>query len=1191
MKKEHRLSDRSRLWIGLGIVGALLVAAAVALVVALPGLVNTPEFRAALAARAGAALGAPVEWKSLEIGFFPPRVILEEPRLVGQDESAATEASIRAQAIDLRLAWLPLLERRVAIESLVLHGVDLVATRTPEGLVLPEVLRAGARTDEAPPEADAADESGVFALDLRELRLEEARVLVHDRTLTPPVDWRLDALSLTARGRSLGDPLDVEASTRVFANERELGGVSATGELGLDGRYDLELGLEGIRVAELQAFVSDLEIAAGELSGPIAVAGQGSLLERVATDLEIAGLRVRARGVDLEGDLGLRAQRKGEEKIGFEATWAAAAGGRADVTGERSPAGDVELTAQLDALELAPFAPLVGPDRQVAGQASGEVSLALVAGSLARVETDLVIESARYADGRLDASGRLDLALGLESLEPDAPIRVQAVFAPANGGRVDVNATGTRAGKLRSALRFDAFDVSLLSPLLPEDTRFAGKLTGDLELETTAEREVVELESKLRVGAARLVRGAVDVAGDLSLDARSEGSGPVALFARATLEDGGRVELEGSSTRKGVLDLQTRFSDFDLAAVTPFLDSPDLGLAGRATGRGALAGPFDALESLGLDLAIAGAALRSGDAELEGPLTLRLELAKPLSAERRGTLDLDLSEARVAKGEAFQKPVGVRLLAKTKLESAESGRIAFESRIALHNINELLVRGSVGPKTALRITSPAFELRGWSDLLPALVDYSPEGAMAFEDFSFERSEGVADRFGGRITLRNVDLTLPGDGKIRVRGSGVGAGERIELAGFSATLHGLTLGVEGRVEDPLVNPRFELAAHSIGEAEANDLVSGLSSVRDTLYGALRFDAHLAGSTGGETPLYETLVGTVRFTVGESGGGRLRGVSLLRTTLAQIPVLGGATRIAARLRETVGATDDLGSNLGERFELLEGDLAIGGGAIDARTLRIRYRGHEARLTGRMALEGLVLDMRGELLLDSTLVAALAGRPANELAGRAPVRIPLARVTNTLADPKVSLAPETLAAAPQLLFLTTGVGQVVDEAIGQVGKTVDRAIGGITGGGRKDREKPATSPTTPTAPTRPETRPSVVAPPSPAPDRPVPSEPAAEVAAPGEPAPPTSEVPIDVPVQAPSDVPVAPGVPDVAPSDDPSVVPVAPAPPVPPVDAAVDGEASVDAVPATPPASEPANGDAAAGGAQTPVESGSP
>ena len=47
-KKEHRLSHRSRIWIAIAVVGALVVAAAIALVVALPRLVNTPEFRAAL---------------------------------------------------------------------------------------------------------------------------------------------------------------------------------------------------------------------------------------------------------------------------------------------------------------------------------------------------------------------------------------------------------------------------------------------------------------------------------------------------------------------------------------------------------------------------------------------------------------------------------------------------------------------------------------------------------------------------------------------------------------------------------------------------------------------------------------------------------------------------------------------------------------------------------------------------------------------------------------------------------------------------------------------------------------------------------------------------------------------------------------------------------------------------------------
>jgi hypothetical protein len=96
--------------------------------------------------------------------------------------------------------------------------------------------------------------------------------------------------------------------------------------------------------------------------------------------------------------------------------------------------------------------------------------------------------------------------------------------------------------------------------------------------------------------------------------------------------------------------------------------------------------------------------------------------------------------------------------------------------------------------------------------------------------------------------------------------------------------------------------------------------------------------------------------------------------------------------------------------------------------------------------MQLDGLGLDMRGELLLDSSLVAALSGRPAGELAGRAPVRIPLAHVTNTLSDPKVSLSPETLAAVPQLLLLTTGAGQVVGKAVGSLGKVVDKAVADV-------------------------------------------------------------------------------------------------------------------------------------------------
>lgn len=1008
---------------------------------------NTPEFRAALAARATEALGTPVEWKSLGIGIFPPRVTLEAPVLVGQNASPEAAASVRAEAVDLRLSLWPLLERRIAIDSLVLRGVSLVATRTPEGLILPEIGRGAAEEAEADDAlASTGEGDEAFTLDLRELRLTDGRVLLHDRTLEPPVDLRLDGLELTARGPSLGEPLDVEATARLFADDRALGGATASGRVDLAGEYAVDVELEGLPVVELRAFLPDVEVSQGVLAGRVSVSASPDSPLRLGGEVGIEGLALRLRGVELAGDLTLRAQQKPADALGFEATWKPTGSGRADVTGERAGDGKIELTAMLDGLELAPFSSLVGEGRRVEGRASGEVSLASGAEGLARVETDLAIESARYADGRIDAKGKLDLALGLEGPGDDAPIRVQAVFAPESGGRVDVNGTGTRAGAARGALRFDAFDVSLLAPLLPEGTSFGGKLTGELELEATAEREIASLASRLRVGGARLVRGPVDVTGDLALDARTEASGPVALAAKLTLADGGRVAAHGTASRRGELDLALELAAFELAALAPFLDSPDLELAGRVAGEGRVVGPYSALESIALDLEVEQSAIRLRDLRLAGPFGLKLDVAEPLAATRHGQVDLELALAEAHYGETFVKPAGVRASLATKFESRESGDLVFETRGPLNNLNELSLRGTLGEPTRLALTTSAFDLKGWSGLLPVLADYQPEGMLAFEGLSLVRADGARDRFGGRIALRNVDLTLPGSGRVRLKGTLDGVGERIDLAGVTATLHGLTLALEGHVDDPLVDARFELGAHSIGEAEANDLVSGLADVHDVLFGALRFDARLAGIAGGETSLYDTLSGNVRFTVGESGGGRLRGLSLLQTTLSQIPVFGDAARIASRLRAQPGPTDHVAGNLGERFELLEGDLAIGEGRIDARTLRIRYRGHEARLTGRMELAGLGLDMRGELLLDSPLVAALAGRPASELAGRAPVVIPLARVTNTLASPKVSLTAQTLAAVPQLLLLTTGVGGLAGVGEG-VGKAVDQAVGDAT------------------------------------------------------------------------------------------------------------------------------------------------
>lgn len=1120
---------------------AALVLASLGLVaLALPRLVASPEFQAALSARAGEALGTPVEWERLSLGLVPPRVVIESPVLVGQSKDVEGTASIRADAIDLRLSLLPLLKRRVAVDSLVLRGVAVVATRTSDGWVFPEIVERMSAQAEAAEAADArvADGAGAeggrarepggeadaFTLDLRSLRIEDGRVVVHDRTFEPALDWRVEALSATARGRSLGEPLAVRASAQLFADARALGRVSTRGRVDLEGDYTLDVELEGVPVVELGRFAAPLEPSAGVLSAKVAAVSEaGEVRPRLDGTVEIDDLALRLRGVDVAGDLVLRARPGADEAIAFEATFRPEGSGKLEASGVRSDDGKLELTAMLEGFELAPFAPLAGDGRALAGRATGEVSLALAGDALSRLETDLVIDSARYADGRIDAKGRLDLALGLEGTGETAPVRLQAVFEPEQGGRVDVAGTGTLAGAAKGSLRFDSLDVALLAPLLPAQAQIEGRLTGDLELDVTAEREIERVASRLRLTGARVRRGDVDLSGDLAIDARSEGGGPVDLAAKATLAEGGRVAASGRSSRKGDLDLQLELSAFDLAALMPFVDLPDLALAGRASGTGRVVGPYADLRSLVLALDVADARIAMKDDRLTGPFTLALDVAAPLSPERRGRLELDLADAEARSGERFVKPVGVRAKLSTKFEPSGSGALAFETKGALNDVNSLALKGTLGPQTTLVLTTSSFDLKGWGVLVPALAPYDPGGMAAFEGLSLTRSEGARDRFGGRLALRGVDLTLPGAGRVRLKGTLDGAGERLDLDLDSASLHGLAVGIDGYLDDPLGDARFEVAAHSIGEAEANTFVSGLAGVRDTLFGPLRLDARLAGSAGGEARLVDTLAGTVRFTVGESGGGRLRGVSLLQTTLGQIPILGGATRVAARLREQAGGPD----YLAESFEILEGDLVIGNGRVEARTLRLRRRDYEARLTGQLELDGLGLDMKGELLLDAPLVAALSGRPAAALAGRGPVRIPLARVTNTLDDPKVSLTPETLAAAPALLLMTTGVGAVVDrtveQATEQIGEVRDR-VGGAVGEalGRLGRTLGGSPEPARPEPAKPEPSPREPSPPEPTlPElaRPEPSLPEPSLPEPAAP-----EAPAETPSESPTAAPPA-------------------------------------------------------------------
>ncbi len=422
-------------------VGVLLIGS---LALALSWIVDSDEFNTAFRGRIAQAFGTPVEWQSLEATLLPPRLTINQPALIAMARNSE-DARLTAKSADLRLALLPIFERRIEVDSLVLHGVELTMTRTSEGLVLPfgrEEIGIVASNAFAPVISQTAPEQTPFALRLRSVVVSESRIILRDRSLERPIEWRFESPEAVAR------------------------------------------------------FESDLI--------------------------------------------------------------------RIDLVGE--------------------------------------------------------IQSGAIEAGRISTRGTLALQA---SQALDGPTSFVADFDFRTGERASIR----------------------------------GKLT----------------------------RG---------------GEHPIQIDAVLVLSTGGRVEFEGTSTREGVLDLHARLESFDLALAKSLLPDPQMELAGLATGLVRVVGDAASPEYVSIDVEVESGLLRMPDYFVEGSFLAELTVTHPLSGRPMGRLDLDLTSARVEYQDQFKKPAGMRAEMTTKFEVQASGKIDFESRIKLREINEILEQSAIRHSTS-----------------------------------------------------------------------------------------------------------------------------------------------------------------------------------------------------------------------------------------------------------------------------------------------------------------------------------------------------------------------------------------------------------------------------------------------------------------------------------------------------------
>ena len=113
---------------------AIVVGLLVAVIAALPSLLSFDAVRARLVAAAESALHRKVEARAIRLQIFSGLGAGAEGVVVRNGPGWETPALLTAERVSVKLAFWPLLSRRIEIRRIVLEGATVTIERDPRGL-------------------------------------------------------------------------------------------------------------------------------------------------------------------------------------------------------------------------------------------------------------------------------------------------------------------------------------------------------------------------------------------------------------------------------------------------------------------------------------------------------------------------------------------------------------------------------------------------------------------------------------------------------------------------------------------------------------------------------------------------------------------------------------------------------------------------------------------------------------------------------------------------------------------------------------------------------------------------------------------------------------------------------------------------------------------------------------------------
>jgi len=278
----------------------LLALLAVALLAA-PFFIDINHYKGLIIEKAEQATGRRVEISGLHASFFPwVGVRLDDVRIANR-QGFSNEDFLQVKSLDVRLALLPLLSKRVEIKRFVLDSPKLLLERGADGAgnwedLLPAAKEKTPTDGVGGMQAPAAMGGGasLVALSAKSLRMLNGEV--HYRDIRSGSDITLSDFGIKVDGVQLDQPVHVQASGKLsgdtFSVKAEVGPLGDLSKFNVE-RLPLQADIQAKSIA-LEKFTAFIPALTG--------LGAGTLAVDVRIEQRPDGLRVTAGTLALHGE-------------------------------------------------------------------------------------------------------------------------------------------------------------------------------------------------------------------------------------------------------------------------------------------------------------------------------------------------------------------------------------------------------------------------------------------------------------------------------------------------------------------------------------------------------------------------------------------------------------------------------------------------------------------------------------------------------------------------------------------------------------------------------------------------------------------------------------------------------------------------------------------------------------------------